>query len=369
MIAKTLFLQAFDDFKKRIRGYKGKEFISFHEGVSQEWEGYKIPLQQKAKSLLNIGQWNKQSIGHGVILNNVIRAIEIDNKTDVVNNLVNWQNRWGHANRPHHALIDAKTDRKSCEKIESTLFNLYTNQADDIQSFERLVEAAGKRYDLLGYLFFVKDPNIYMPIRPTHFDNAFARLGVDFRASQKCGWVNYIEYNNILKEVQASLIEHAKIKDARLIDAHSFCWMLANLPFDEKIEQGKPHKDKGKLLSSRDIEIIRMVKQVEETVKQSGQVSEQTKKIKFSVSAMELEAIIRDLLNKQDDKCNLTGIPLQYHKVNDEQLRASLDRIDSDGHYEPRNLQVVCKFVNFWKRDTVNSEFQRLLSLVRGQED
>ena len=41
-----------------------------------------------------------------------------------------------------------------------------------------------------------------------------------------------------------------------------------------------------------------------------------------------------------------------------------MDRIDSNGHYEFGNLQVVCQFVNFWKSDSDNSEFKRLLRLV-----
>jgi len=44
-----------------------------------------------------------------------------------------------------------------------------------------------------------------------------------------------------------------------------------------------------------------------------------------------------------------------------------LDRIDSSGHYELGNLQVVARFINFWKRDTEDFEFRRLLAVVRGE--
>ncbi len=53
----------------------------------------------------------------------------------------------------------------------------------------------------------------------------------------------------------------------------------------------------------------------------------------------------------------------------DENLLPSLDRKDSSGHYERENLQVVCRFVNFWKSDSDNEEFKRLLMLVRGVEE
>jgi hypothetical protein len=65
----------------------------------------------------------------------------------------------------------------------------------------------------------------------------------------------------------------------------------------------------------------------------------------------------------------LTGIPFQFHGQDvDKNLLPSLDRIDSDGHYEVGNLQVVCQFINFWKGDRDNEEICRLLMLVRGEE-
>jgi hypothetical protein len=42
--------------------------------------------------------------------------------------------------------------------------------------------------------------------------------------------------------------------------------------------------------------------------------------------------------------------------------------VDSAGHYEVGNLQVVSQFINFWKGDSDNAEFQMLLMLVRGFE-
>jgi hypothetical protein len=52
----------------------------------------------------------------------------------------------------------------------------------------------------------------------------------------------------------------------------------------------------------------------------------------------------------------------------DKNLLPSVDRKDSNGHYEVGNLQIVCQFINFWKGDSDNEEFKRLLMLVRGLE-
>ena len=47
----------------------------------------------------------------------------------------------------------------------------------------------------------------------------------------------------------------------------------------------------------------------------------------------------------------------------------SLDRIDSDGHYESSNVQLVCRFINLWKQAADDAEFRRVIMLVRGDEE
>jgi hypothetical protein len=110
---------------------------------------------------------------------------------------------------------------------------------------------------------------------------------------------------------------------------------------------------------------------VENTVKNSyGQLVQRTVKNKeLRMTSAELEKLIASLLDLQVNRCALTGIPFQFHGPEaDKNLLPSLDRIDSDGHYEAGNLQVVCQFVNFWKGDSDNEEFRRLLMLVKGEE-
>jgi hypothetical protein len=79
----------------------------------------------------------------------------------------------------------------------------------------------------------------------------------------------------------------------------------------------------------------------------------------------ELLAYIADLYASQEGLCAITGLTLQFRDGEDHQLCCSLDRIDSDGHYEPRNLQIVCKFINMWKSNSDDTEFRRLIGVVR----
>ncbi|NEY91997.1 hypothetical protein [Tabrizicola oligotrophica] len=100
----------------------------------------------------------------------------------------------------------------------------------------------------------------------------------------------------------------------------------------------------------------------------NGQVVERVvkrKDLKFP-SAAALQDYIADLMASQEYCCELTGLPLEFDEVNgDQAMFASLDRIDSSGHYVPGNLQVVCRFANFWKGASDDGEFRRLISVVR----
>ena len=118
--------------------------------------------------------------------------------------------------------------------------------------------------------------------------------------------------------------------------------------------------------------IKKMGQSVKKTVGQSnGQ--EKTVRVKNKLQNLsddELVTEIERLMDEQINKCALTGLPLDFSEnCNDPEMRPSLDRIDSDGHYELGNLQVVCKFANFWKRNQTNDEFVRLLAIVRNESE
>jgi hypothetical protein len=82
-------------------------------------------------------------------------------------------------------------------------------------------------------------------------------------------------------------------------------------------------------------------------------------------SVRELEKYLDALLDAQDGLCAVSGLPMQYKDGDDRWLRCSLDRIDSSGHYEAGNLQIVCWFVNRWKSDTPDDEFRRLWGMIK----
>ncbi|WP_306110416.1 MULTISPECIES: hypothetical protein [Roseovarius] len=96
----------------------------------------------------------------------------------------------------------------------------------------------------------------------------------------------------------------------------------------------------------------------------NGQLENVTIKRKdLKMSDSELDALLARLLKKQEERCAITGLPFKYR--GDKNMLPSADRIDSNGHYEAANLQLVCRFVNFWKQATPDHVFRRLIAVVR----
>ncbi|MEA2238656.1 MAG: hypothetical protein QOC81_3380 [Thermoanaerobaculia bacterium] len=131
----------------------------------------------------------------------------------------------------------------------------------------------------------------------------------------------------------------------------------------------RARRNPGFVLNARQLTIARIVKCAQETVSRAnGQPVirvAKTKENKFR-NAVEFEAYVSELFDAQDGHCNITGIPFQLDGIGDDpELKCSLDRIASDGHYAPGNLQLVCNFVNRWKNDDDDSNFRRLITAVR----
>jgi hypothetical protein len=369
------FSKAFARFQELITAKSGHPFGSFDEGLAAVWESYKPRLRKHALGLLRAGDWSESDIGTGAILSRTIEAIEIqDSRSNLTNNLVFWQNRFGHANREHRALLEAGSKPKLRREIEGLLFGFFRGNADESATFDRLNDLTGGKYPLLAYIFFLKDMDRFLPIQPTGFDRAFHALGIDFSTLRQCSWENYSTYNRTLAALRPLIETSTGLKNVRLIDSHSFCWIFATLLKQESegtIVKIAGSKDSGRILGGRETSIVAMRLSIEATVKNSnGQIVQSTVKNKeTSMTTKELEALIGSLLDIQENRCALTGIAFQFHRQDaDKNLLPSVDRKDSNGHYEPENLQIVCQFINFWKRASDNEEFKRLLMLVRGVE-
>ncbi len=184
-------------------------------------EDYKEGIARHARELLGANRWKRRQIGDGYILRAVIAAIEQPD-----NNLVEWSARWGEARRVHVRLHDALSGRGPRKEFEQIFFELYAGPGSSQHLFEHLMHLCGRRYELLGYLFFIADRHEFLPIRTKSFDQAFRELGLPLQTERACSWENYHDYLETMHLVREAL--HAEgIGDATLLDAHSFCWLLA----------------------------------------------------------------------------------------------------------------------------------------------
>lgn len=330
-------------------------------------------MRSYALELLGAEDWAEAQIGSGEILNQVIAAIEIQaTHGDRTNNMVFWQNRFGHAQRDHRALLEAQQSASDRQKFERLLFDLYRSDRDECAIFNDLQDISHGKYPLLAYLFFLKDMDRFMPIQPTGFDRVFRELGIEFQTLRNCSWENYLTFNLILDKLRDDISATAELEGVRLIDAHSFCWMFTSLLKEEaKGDLGAGTKASERVLGARERSIADIRHSVAKTVFNSnGQIVPRTVKDKeLRMSDAELEKKIRELMEIQGDRCAISGIPFQFQGAHDDHnLLPSLDRIDSNGHYEKDNVQLVCRFINFWKQASEDAEFRRLVRLVRGED-
>lgn len=371
-VAPSAFRDAFSRFQRLILPHDGgRPFAGFDQGVTAAEEDYKPRLRDYARGRMAMEQWTPTEVGTGAILGRVIDAVEIqDSRVNLNNNLVFWQNRYGPANRDHRGLLEAAEGGAQRHEIESLLYDLYLGGGDEGAIFDRLGELTGAKYPLLAYLYFLHDSDRFMPIQPTTYDRAFRRLGIGLVTLRNGSWDNYRRFNTALQSVRQALSRIEGLENTRLIDAHSFCWILETFEEPDSQRAKTPGPGRGRIVGGPEKSIVAMRMSILDTVQNSnGQPVMRTLKDKqTSLSAAELDAHLAYLIEFQGGRCALTGIPFDYHTADgDRAFRPSPDRIDSAGHYDPGNIQVVCQFVNFWKGAQEDAEFRRLLAKVRSE--
>jgi hypothetical protein len=227
----------FSDFVSFLNG-KNETFKNFKSSAFlEEEENYKYAVYEQAKESLQQQSWEESQIGSGKILEIVKAAIKarvIYNYQFHENNLIDWRKRDDFSKLPV-----SKT-------LERTLFDFYKNKIKAQEAFEEFL-ALRLPYQLIAYLFFIKDKDQYLPITQERFDEAFEKIGIpDFKTTFNSSWVNYQEYIDIIKQVKSFL----KWKDPNvsLLDAHSFLYILVSqmktesFPFSaaDKITRNEP---------------------------------------------------------------------------------------------------------------------------------
>lgn len=185
----------------------------------QDQEGYKREIAVIGKRNLEIRKWTRKDIGAGRILGYVQAALEAESLDGFKNNLVNW--------RFSKYLPDLFEGDGDLRGFEAIVYDFFKGSMPPGEAFDGLTGAVGRQYPLISYLFFLKDPDHHLPVAPSYFDDFFDLVDIEFRTRGRASWQNYQEYLAIIETVRHNFIDMG-YHDTRLIDAHSFCWMVAN---------------------------------------------------------------------------------------------------------------------------------------------
>ena len=103
-----LFEKHLDAFVQFVERKSGMHFESFPSNpYTRPEEGYKLEASMAGNEALNCVSWEPSTVGTGQILKAVIGAIEIP-----VNNLVQWDTRYGEKSRPHQPFYIALGDER-----------------------------------------------------------------------------------------------------------------------------------------------------------------------------------------------------------------------------------------------------------------
>ncbi len=209
-------LSRFTSFVQHMDGYLGG--ISFRDStrfLGRE-EDYKSHIVEEARKELNFNSWNESWIGTGKIADCVRRAI---NKAG---NLVNKNQQIDFKNR-----LDSK-HAKFRPEAERVLYDIYRNPScEESVIFANVVKIFGAKYDTISFLFFIKDDSRFLPISASHFDKGFKLLHINYTTSFRCSWENYQGFIGIMQEIRAVMEDILPMQGVpRLIDAHSFVWVI-----------------------------------------------------------------------------------------------------------------------------------------------
>ncbi|WP_324023740.1 DUF3883 domain-containing protein [Maribacter sp. BPC-D8] len=213
-ITKEIFDKAFSGFKIIVEEGSKVGLTDFKTNPFViENENYKYEVLKQAKAKLLTKTWKENEIGNGRILEAVKNSIQTDiiyNYKTHQNNLIDWRKK------------DNFKNLSTSKETEKLLFDFFKSKIKDEVSFSKFSDL-GFSYQLIAYLFFIKNPQKYLPISQKKFDLIFSSLGIDLKTSYNISWENYVEFVNIIKQFQNHL--KSKFSEIELIDAHSFLWI------------------------------------------------------------------------------------------------------------------------------------------------
>ena len=222
IVNSDLLIPYLDKYKIFIDGQERKNSNRIFNNSDED---YKRDVVIKAADQLKARSWKTSDIGSGVIGICAIKAVHRNE------NLIGRFQVSGFADK-------IKEKRYEAEQL---LYDMYHEHKEQ-KCFDPICALFGRKYDLVGYLYFILDPERYLPIRSSIFDEVFEELGIDLRTKGRCSWENYQEFLATVSEVRNVMREYYQIENIDLLDAHSFLWSL-----NSQVKKNKVHVDEERI--------------------------------------------------------------------------------------------------------------------------
>jgi hypothetical protein len=203
-------------FKEIIKELDGMDFVSFDTDSSlKKEEDYKFDIYENARDIIKYADWKEKDIGTGKIHETIVKTINVKSNNLEGNNLVNY---W--------IVKDNFKKIKPTVEFEKTLYKFYKSKDYEYKILFNNLYSLGLTYNLIAFLFFIKEKNQFLPISQKRFDEIFEEIEINFKTNETT-WENYESFLNIIKQVKEYLKKNLDNK-TELLHAHSFLWFTGN---------------------------------------------------------------------------------------------------------------------------------------------
>ena len=202
---------------QRNGNYIDPERLRFDRGWLCLEEKYKHCIWRKAERI-------RSDSGVSSYVDEVIFCINLPMDNGCRNNLIDWRD----VPKIEQKL---KQNRAAAERM---LKQIYCGKNDE-EAFQQAIAFFGPRYAWISFLFFLKDKEQYLPVRPVRMKERLAQFGIQTDSLDVCTWENYQNYCKILQEIR-ELIAPDFADNVDLLDAHSFVWSVWALEEKEQAE-------------------------------------------------------------------------------------------------------------------------------------
>lgn len=199
------------------------------------------------------------------------------------------------------------------------------------EAFENAAVFFGAKYDIVSYLFYLKDRERFFSIRSDTYGQRLACLGFPGSCTAKCTWENYSTFLSCLNEIKQRLIDALPASEnITLTDAESFMWMMYKLFQNGKMSKSDNDPPENEL----------------ETVVRGGR--EGSRHSYFTTRYERDPALRRAVAQRDDYRCQACGIKFEemYGAIGRGFIEVHhmlpLSSRDEDRITDPSELVAVC---------------------------